>query len=112
MRDILQVQSSGIFSGAMRAIYRDILLIKHGWCPLSFSTDKFPRRNGCRFASPAGGTCYWKSTPLYSCEARDPFFQRFCSCDTPDGVAAAAAAVAAAAGGGSAAQAQAGALGS
>jgi hypothetical protein len=49
---------------------------------------------GGRFASPAGGTCYWKKTPLYSCEARDPFFQRFCSCDTPAAAAAAAAAAA------------------
>ena len=78
---------------------------------MSWSTDKLPWRHCGRFASPAGWTCYWKSTPLYSCEARDPFFQRFCSCDTPDGVASAAA-VAAAAAGGSAAQAQAGALGS
>ena len=48
--------------------------------------------NARRFASSFGGTCYWKTTPLYSCEARDPFFQRFCSCDSPAAAAATAAA--------------------
>jgi hypothetical protein len=45
-----------------------------------------------RFASPAGGTCYWKKTLLYSCEARNPIFQRIRSCDTPAAAAAPAAA--------------------